>query len=264
MKRVGFLQFCPIRNNPQSNVAALTVLIKNQQFDLLVLPELANTGYFYTSKEEIYPFAEQNNGEGLLLSALIALCQKTGGIIVTGYAEKTGSKLFNAAAAVSKDGVLANYRKTHLFDHEKELFSPGDGGFNVYHHQGMAIGMMICFDWIYPEAARTLALQGAQIIAHPANLVLPYCQSAMITRSLENRVYTITANRIGSENIDSETTLSFTGCSQITAPEGHVIYRTNETDTQVYITDIDETKASNKWITPNNHLFNDRQPGFYQ
>jgi len=75
--------------------------------------------------------------------------------------------------------------------------------------------MMICFDWFFPESARTLALKGAQLILHPSNLVMPYCQDAMITRSIENRVFSITSNRIGREG-----GYNFTGKSQIVSFDG--------------------------------------------
>ncbi|MEZ4690386.1 MAG: nitrilase-related carbon-nitrogen hydrolase [Ignavibacteria bacterium] len=74
--------------------------------------------------------------------------------------------------------------------------------------------MMICFDWFFPETARTLALKGAQIICHPSNLVMAYCQTAMFTRALENRVFTITANRIGYD-VRENKELFFTGESVI-------------------------------------------------
>ena len=81
---------------------------------------------------------------------------------------------------------------------------------------------MICFDWFFPETARSLALLGADIIAHPANLVLPYCQKAMITRCLENRVFAVTANRIGQEK-RGEDDFQFTGASQIISYDGKVL-----------------------------------------
>jgi len=93
---------------------------------------------------------------------------------------------------------------------------------------------MICFDWIFPEAMRTLALMGAQIVLHPANLVLPYCQDAMVTRCIENRVFEITANRIGVER-----GLKFTGASQITAPGGIVLHRATKTKEEALAVDID-------------------------
>ena len=82
---------------------------------------------------------------------------------------------------------------------KKLWFTPGNTGFNVFQTGIGPVGIMICFDWLFPESMRTLALQGAQVIAHPANLVLPHCPSAMPIRCLENKVYAITVNRTGRE-----------------------------------------------------------------
>ena len=82
--------------------------------------------------------------------------------------------------------------------------------------------MMICFDWIFPETARLLALAGADVIAHPSNLVLDWCQTAMVTRCLENNIFSVTANRYGTEK-RTGTSLTFTGGSRICAPRGQVL-----------------------------------------
>jgi predicted amidohydrolase len=121
---------------------------------------------------------------------------------------------------------------------------------------------MICFDWIFPEAARTLALRGAEVIAHPVNLVLPYCQEAMKTRCIENRVYAVTANRIGREQrgVDDFT---FTGASQITSTRGKVLSSGPVDSEHRDIVEIDVSEAREKSINPFNHLLSDRRPEFY-
>jgi predicted amidohydrolase len=259
---IGLAQFNPARKNVTANIRRIRHLLQGKKADLIVLPELANSGYLYESPGDLLPYAESKDGSGPFLSALVEIAESTDGLIVSGYAELLAGVVFNSAAAVSKDGIIANYRKIHLFDREKLLFQPGDSGFTVFEWQGVQIGMMICFDWIFPESARTLALNGAQIIAHPANLVLPYCQDAMITRSIENHVFTITANRIGSEKI-SDTKLSFTGQSQITDPFGKVLYFGPGTKPTIHLMDIDPERALDKAINSQNDLFLDRRTDFY-
>ena len=121
--------------------------------------------------------------------------------------------------------------------------------------------MMICFDWRFPESARKLALLGAQIICHPSNLVMPHCPDAMVTRALENNVYTITCDRIGKENrIGRE--IRFIGKSRIISPDGHVLAQL-EAEEGYLETEIDPELADNKAITPHNEIFSDRRPEFY-
>jgi predicted amidohydrolase len=121
---------------------------------------------------------------------------------------------------------------------------------------------MICFDWFFPETVRSLALLGAEIIAHPANLVLPYCQRAMITRCLVNRVFAITSNRIGSENRGDDH-FKFTGGSQITSYNGEVLSSAPYDDTYIDVIEIDVEKAKDKKLNLYNDVIKDRRPEFY-
>jgi len=260
--QIAIIQFKPIRKNVEANIQLVQNLLRGIKSDLIVLPELSNSGYLYKNSQYLEPYSESQDGSGSFLSAIKDFAAAVGGMIITGYAEKAGDGIYNSSAAITKNGVTANYRKTHLFADENSLFEPGNSGFSVFRYKGVQIGMMICFDWIFPESVRTLALLGAQIIAHPANLVLPYCQDAMVTRSIENKVFTITANRIGEENLD-EKHLRFTGGSQITAPDGRILYRGPDNKVAIHIVEIDPENALNKKISPFNDLFLDRRPQYY-
>lgn len=260
---VALVQFKPERKNVTNNIRKIQSLLDGIYADLVVLPELSNSGYLYPSTQSLSAYSEPSSGQGPFLKALSNFATKTKGVIVAGYSEIDRDRLYNSAVAISADGVIANYRKTHLYADEKSLFLPGDSGFTTFTYKNVTIGMMICFDWIFPESARSLALAGAQIIAHPANLVLPYCQNAMITRSIENKVFTITANRIGAEKL-GEQKLTFTGQSQITGPKGEILYRGPKNKSTVHVMSIDPEKASDKSINPKNDLFTDRRSEFYK
>lgn len=260
--KIGFLQFCPVRNNVLINTQHVSKLLKSMDFDLLVLPELSNSGYLYDDQKILMENSEPIDGTGIFLNTLWKICLEQRSCIITGFSELYGDHLFNSTVAISEKGVIAHYRKTHLYNTEKELFTPGDTGFNVFEYRSVRIGMMICFDWIFPEASRKLAIDGAQIIAHPANLVTPYCQPAMITRSIENRVFTITSNRYGKETSESSS-LIFTGKSQITSPEGKIIARSNQHGDKVLIVEIDPALALDKSFSDKNDLFEDRRQQFY-
>jgi predicted amidohydrolase len=258
----GFVQFCPLRGNVAANVAALEGLLADVQADLMVLPELSNSGYLYARPSDLLPFTEPGDGSGPFLSALRELAARIGGVIVTGLAERNRDGIYNSAAAVSRDGVQRIYRKTHLYADEKLLFLPGNTGFQVFEYRGARIGMMVCFDWFFPESARTLALRGAQIIVHPANLVMPYCQTAMVTRCLENGVFAITANRFGTEEL-GEVHLTFTGASQMLDTRGRRLLTAPAEENFVAICEIDPSLADDKRVGKRNDLFGDRRPELY-
>ncbi|MFX0094313.1 MAG: nitrilase-related carbon-nitrogen hydrolase [Candidatus Hodarchaeota archaeon] len=261
--RVGFVQNAPKFGEKEENFQHIERLLQSTRADLIVLPELFATGYAFVSKVEVENLGEPAEG-GETSECLIKIAKHTGAIVVGGFIEKTGDKIYNGALMVSKEGFIAVYRKIHLFYKEKLWFSPGNKPFKVYHFskRDVNIGMMVCFDWIFPEATRTLAKLGADIIAHPANLVLPYCQRSMVTRCLSNRVFAVTANRIGRE-CRGEDDFTFTGTSQITAHNGDILAFAPQDKEAVKFVDIDVEKARNKFVTEYNDVFKDRRVDFY-
>jgi predicted amidohydrolase len=182
---------------------------------------------------------------------------------VAGFAEKNGDRLYNAAGVVAAGRPLACYRKVHLFGFEREVFDPGDGGFPVVEHVGLRVGTMVCFDWMFPEAARTLALAGADLIAHPSNLVLPWCQRAMPLRALENGVYAATANRVGREARSPRPPLAFTGGSLVAGPDGTVLAQAPTEGPARIEAEIDPARARDKRLPSGNDRLAERRPGAY-
>lgn len=259
--RVGFVQFEPKFSEVDRNIETAERLIDAADADLLVLPELFNTGYVFSSKEEVVTLSEETP-KGKTTQALMRIAKNKDVFLVAGLAEKSGDKYYNSAVIVSPHGYLGTYRKVHLFFEEKLWFDPGDGELPVYDMGNYKFGVMICFDWIFPEAMRVLSLKGAHIICHSANLVLPFCQDAMKTRCLENRVYAITANRTGTESRNRRS-LTFTGKSQVTAPKADVLYQAGGESEEVGIVDVDLDMAADKQLNEYNNLFEDRRPEFY-
>ena len=236
--------------------------VRSADADLVVLPELCTTGYQFDSEEEVTRLAEPVIG-GRTTAGLERIAAENACFIVAGLAEQDGASIYNTSVLIGRSGIVGKYRKIHLFLEEKRWFQPGDLGFPVWEALGIRIGMMICFDWIFPEAARTLALNGADIICHPANLVLPFCQDAMITRSIENRVFSVTANRVGSEKRGSRDRLSFTGGSQVVGPAGKRLLHLDKAEETIQIVQLDPLLARKKCITSKNDIFKDRRPAFY-
>lgn len=264
--KIGYVQFNVEFGNVKKNIEKISELTEGKEFDLLVLPELANSGYKFSDMKELEELSEEA-GVGEFSLFLKKLAKEKNAAIVSGFCEreiKEGvTKYFNSSMLVTKDGEVKVYRKIHLYYDEKIWFTPGDMGINVFEietakKEKVNIGMMICFDWIFPETARTLALRGAQIIAHPSNLVMPYCQRAMFTRSLENCVFTITANRTG-KDIKPDGEIEFTGGSIIYDIRGNVLATSNETREECKISKIDPESAKDKNLNLKNNLFSDRR-----
>ena len=260
--KAGFVQFSPTFGKVDANIEKAVSLMDKVDAELIVLPELFNTGYLFVSLKEAAGLAEEIPA-GKTTQALCSVANKRKIHIVAGIAEVSAGKLYNSVILISPDGYVTTYRKIHLFNEEKLWFQPGDKGFAVYDIGFCKIGMMICFDWYFPESARILALKGADIICHPANLVLPHCQDAMVTRCLENRIYAVTANRTGGEERDGKK-WRYTGKSQITSPDTRILYRAGEENDEVGVAEIDVQKARNKKINKYNDIFADRRVEFYQ
>ncbi len=258
--RVGYLQTSPVFGEKDTNFREVEKHLEGVRADLIVLPELFATGYTFASHSEVEMLAEEVEGE--TSQFLVQIAQRIDGAVVAGFAERESGRYFNSSLMVNGDGIVGSYRKIHLFNREKQWFSPGNKPFEVHDVKDTKVGIMICFDWIFPEAARTLALRGAEVIAHPVNLVLPYCQEAMKTRCIENRIYAVTANRIGREKrgVDDFT---FTGASQITSTRGKVLSSAPKDSVHRDTVEIDVSEAREKNINPFNHLLTDRRPEFY-
>ncbi len=259
---VGFFQFAPQFGETQRNLESIVQAINSFHGHLLVFPELALSGYQFLSKEEAWELAEEVP-TGTVFQQLEQAIQGRELYVVVGLAERAQDCLYNSAVLIGRKGYIGTYRKTHLFFEETLWFSPGNTGFHVWDIEIAKIGLLVCFDWFYPEAARTLALKGADILCHPSNLVLPYCPDAMVTRCIENGVFAITANRVGREQRGNKSALSFIGLSEIVAPNGQILHRASQKEPELFTHDIDITQARDKRINPYNDLLKDRQPQWY-
>ena len=257
--KVGFVQFAPALGDVQATMAKIERLsARCVGADLLVLPELCNSGYNFGSRKQAWDTSEAIEGSRFL-EFLRAVCQRLDCHLVTGFNERAGEHLYNSAVLLNAWGYVGRYRKLHLFLNEKDFFQPGDAGLPVLDIGLCRVAMLVCFDWIFPEAWRALALKGADVVCHPSNLVLPgLAQRAVPVRAVTNRLYVVTANRTGSEG-----DLTFTGASLIASPQGEVLAQAPAAGEQVEVVEIDVALARDKRITPRNHVFDDRRPEAY-
>jgi len=262
----------PIRGEIDANFAALHASILAHQADIHVFPELALTGYFFSSKADLSACVQTINGD--LIQRLSTIAKENNTAICTGFAEVEDGRFYNSSVLIDATGTLVSrYRKVHLFDREKLLFEPGDLGFPVVTLNladgSVIVGMMICYDWRFPEAARSLALGGAQLICVPSNIVTTteMRMPTRRTRAFENKVYIAYADRVGIEEtiIDGNVEqLIFRGCSSIIAPNGDVLTSLNETETASILAEIAPERTDKKSFNSRNDIFSDRRPETYR
>jgi predicted amidohydrolase len=230
---------------------------------LLILPECAVPGYMFESAEEALPFAEDIPGPST--EALAAECARLDMYVVCGLLERDGDSLRNAAVLVGPDGLVGTYRKTHLpFLGVDRFVVPGDE-LTVFETPLGRIGIEICYDLRFPEVTRTLALEGADLIAHPTNFPMAAkTQTELITvaRAAENRVYLLTANRVGKERWGE-----FCGWSQIVDPYGKRLAEADEREETLLFGEVELEKARDKdYVIPGEYelyLFGHRRPELY-
>ena len=258
--KAGFVQFTPELCNLDATLTKLEKLLgEAPSADLLVLPELCNSGYNFPTRRDAWDASEEISNSRFI-DFLASFCRKNNTYIASGFCERDGFKLYNSAVLVGPEGFVGKYRKIHLFYNEKDIFSAGDAGLPVFKTPIGNIGMLVCFDWMFPEVWRILALKGADIICHCSALVLPgFAQRSVPVHGLVNHVYVITANRTGTEN-----GLTFTGMSTVSSPKGEIICQASPDADEICAFDFDLEVARNKFMTPRNDIFADRRPEVYQ
>lgn len=271
--RVALVQNHPVFGEKKANVESLIAQMESvnrmesaaqkdsAKVDLYILPELSYSGYQFVSTEEAASLADPLECESR--DAFKKASRRLDAGIVFGFPEKAADgRLFNSSLAILPDGREYLYRKTHLFYKERLFFAPGDLGFTLFEFRGAKVGMAICFDWFFPESFRTLALAGADIIAHCSNLVMLSCQQSDFAQAVQNRVFIATANRVGTEAREAEA-LTFTGESVLVSPKGEYLLRGPKTEEAVLVAEIDPSLARSKRINAMNDVFAERRPEFY-
>lgn len=265
---VGVAQVEPRLGRAESNLdACLKRLEKAARAgcSLLVLPECAISGYMFESAGEAWPYAEEIPGP--TTEALAEASARLSLHCVVGILERDGDLLRNAAVLLGPAGIVGRYRKTHLPFLGVDRFTvPGDEPYEVFDTPIGRIGIEICFDLRFPELTRALALAGAEVVAHPTNWpaeVRPLADFMTRTRAAENRVFLLTANRVGCERA-----AAFFGWSQIVDPLGRRLAEAGEDEETLLLAEVDLDDARTKDVLPTPgeyeiHLFSGRRPELY-
>ena len=232
---------------------------------LTVFPECAATGYCFKDFAEARSVA--STVPGPVTDGIVRACKAVGSFAVFGMVELDGDRLFNSAVLVGPSGVVGCYRKVHLpFLGLDQLSTPGDRPFEVYSASDLRVGMNICYDAAFPEAARSLALLGADVIVLPTNWPPgSECTAACCinARALENGVFYLAVNRVGTER-----GFRFIGRSRACDPLGNSVATASDGEEEILYLEVDTARARNKHYVrvPGQHeidRFADRRPEMY-
>ncbi|MBD5143519.1 MAG: N-carbamoylputrescine amidase [Ruminococcus sp.] len=272
--------------NPEENIANAEKLVREaskQQANLVLLPELFERQYFCQERKyEYYQFATPVYENKAVLH-FSKICKELKLVMPISFYEKEKNRLFNSIAMINADGnLLGVYRKTHIpddhFYQEKFYFTAGDTGFKIWDTVYGKIGVGICWDQWFPETARAMTLQGAQILCYPTAIgsepilncdSMPHWQRCMQGHSASNIIPVVASNRYGlesvtpcEENANQESSLLFYGSSFITNETGEILQQADRQGDAVLTQEFDLQnidKARLEW-----GLFRDRRPECYK
>lgn len=266
--RVAAVQMDPVLGDREGNLRVIRDRLAEAAgagARIVVFPECALTGYCFDSREEATAQAEPVPGPSLDL--LADSCADLGIFAVVGMLERDGDRLFNSCALVGPSGELAVYRKVHLpFMGVDRFADPGDRPFEVVEAAGLRVGLHICYDGTFPEAARVMSLRGADVLVLPTNWPPssePAAVHLPIVRAIENTVFVMAVNRVGTER-----GIPFIGRSSIVDPSGLVLSSGGPTAEEILLADLDPTLARTKKLIriPGIQEIDriaDRRPEFY-
>lgn len=268
---VATVQFEPIIGDRAGNLAAIERLAKaakTQGAEIVVLPELADSGYTFRDGEEVAALAGPVPG-GPSAETLRRLAEEFGLYIVSGIAEQDGDRFYNSALLCGPEGYIGKYRKLHLWNNENRLFRKGDLGLPIFDLPFGRIGIAICYDGWFPETFRQLALAGAELVCVPTNWV-PMAGAEGVPEPMANILHKAAAHTNGlyiacADRIGIERGQSFIGRSLIVGPQGWPISGPASADreeillAQIDLSSVTETRTLNSF----NHLLGDRRADVY-
>ncbi len=233
--------------------------------DLVVLPELVTTGSGFADAAEATRRAEPV--DGATVTALRELSARHGIVLAAGFNETSGlDRPYNSAVVIDRGEVLACYRKTHLWDRELLLFTPGDQPPPIVATSVGRVGLLVCYDLEFPEVTRRLALEGAQLLVAPANWPLlgkpagerPVEVAKAQAAAAQNKVYVVVADRCGADRGEA-----YTGGSVICDLTGYLLAEAATEQPGLISADLEPGRTDNKWLGPHNDAFADRRPELY-
>ncbi len=266
MTRVVCRQLAPAVGELDANVEMSVAAVRDAVAEggqIIVLPELMTSGYVFASPEEARSLAI--TPEHQVFSAWADLARASGAVVVSGFAELgDGGALYNSAAVVDGTGVLAVYRKAHLWDREKLFFAAGSEPPPVVETRFGRLGVLICFDLEFPEMARSLTVRGADLLTVPTNW--PLMERPPGERPAEVTIAMATArvNRVGIACCDragTERGQEWTNGTAVIDEQGWVAALPD--DSGAAAAEIDLLRARDKRLTELSDILADRRPELY-
>jgi N-carbamoylputrescine amidase len=236
--------------------------------ELVVLPELCNTGYVFETRAEAFA-ASETLPDGPSCQAWMAAARAHGIVVIAGITEREGSKLYNSAAAIGPQGYLGTYRKNHLWGDENLFFEPGNRGVPVFDIPAGRFACAICYDMWFPEIYRLAALGGADLLCVPTNWVpmraqpsgMPVMANILAMGGAHsNALFIAAADRVGTERGQP-----FLGNSLIVGPDGWPIAgpaSADQEETLMAAINLAEARR-HRSINGFNHVLRDRRPEMY-
>ena len=243
--------------------------------NIILLQELFQSPYFCIEYDEKIFHLAQTFKNNKVLKEMSELCKELNVVLPISYFERSNNAYFNSVAVIDSDGtILGNYRKSHIPDApgylEKYYFNPGNTGFKVWDTNFGKIGIGICWDQWFPEAARIMALKGADILFYPTaignELRIDYdssdaWQRAMQGHAVSNIVPVVASNRIGVEEVQNQSN-GFYGRSFISDHTGKILKEGSRDKEEILIAEVDLEK--NHLFRRNWGLFRDRRTDLYE
>ncbi len=254
--KIGFLQYAPITGDKKANLKKIRKLLAETEAELFVLPEMGTTGYPTSTREELLNNAEDD--KGFLVSELTKIAKEHNACLIVGIPEIIEDKVYNTSVVVGPDGLITKQQKAHLFMEEQGCFEKGYTKPTLFEWKGFKIGVGVCYDYMFPEFWRKIALDGADLFCNTANFVFDYGFRVMQVRSIENGVFSITVNRVGSEG-----EILYKGGSEIVDNRGNILVKANNFEEKAYVLDLDLSLSRDKQWNKLNNLFKDRREDLY-
>ncbi|MGG6311404.1 N-carbamoylputrescine amidase [Paenibacillus macerans] len=266
-------------SNKEENIAKADALVRQaaqQGAQIILLQELFETPYFcQKEKSDYYVYATELE-ENAAIKHFQQVAKELEVVLPISFYEKKNNARYNSLAVIDANGeVLGRYRKSHIPDgpgyEEKFYFNPGDTGFKVWKTRYAKIGVGVCWDQWYPEAARCMALMGAELLFYPTAIgsepqdgsidSKDHWQMCMLGHAASNLVPVIASNRVGTET-DEESSITFYGSSFIAGPQGNKIAEADRTEETVLVAEFDLDQLETQRIEWG--IFRDRRPDLYK